>query len=86
MTVARQMSDEVTDYNIQSLVDGQLEPEEEKRIWRYIEQNALHMRRYEELVAQKKLLLMWWAAENSVEPREKELDPRLYVVQSSEKH
>lgn len=80
------MSDDVTDYDIQSLVDGQLEPEEEKCIWRYIEQNALHMRRYEELVAQKKLLLMWWAAENSVEPQDKELDPRLYVVQSSEKH
>lgn len=80
------MSDDVTDYDIQSLVDGQLEPEEEKCIWRYIEHNALHMRRYEELVAQKKLLLMWWAAENSAEPQEKELDPRLYVVQSSEKH
>ncbi len=86
MTVARQMSDDVTDYDIQALVDGQLEREEEKRIWCHIEKNSLHLRRYEELVAQKKLLLMWWAGENSVEPQDKALDPRLYVVQSGEKH
>jgi anti-sigma factor RsiW len=86
VTVARQMSDEVTDYDIQALVDGQLERDEEKRIWRHIEKNSLHLRRYEELVTQKKLLLMWWAGENSVEPQDKALDPRLYVVQSGEKH
>lgn len=86
MTVARQMSDDVTDYDIQALVDGQLESDEEKRIWRHIEKNSLHLRRYEELVAQKKLLLMWGAGENSVEPQDKALDPRLYVVQSGEKH
>lgn len=86
MAVARKMGDDVTDYDIQALVDGQLDRDEEKRVWSHIEQNSLHMRRYEELVAQKKLLLSWWAEENSVEPKENELDPRLYTVQSTEKH
>ncbi|MCC7035703.1 MAG: hypothetical protein IT560_00175 [Alphaproteobacteria bacterium] len=80
------MNDDVTDYDIQALVDGQLEGDEEKRILRHIGKNSLHMRRYEELAAQKKQLLMWWAEENSIEPKDKELDPRLYAVQSGEKH
>jgi anti-sigma factor RsiW len=80
------MSDNVTDYDIQALVDGQLDLDEEKRVFRHIENNSLHMSRYEELVAQKKLLLMWWDSENIVEPQDKEPDARLYAVQSDEKH
>lgn len=86
MPVAEKMGDTVTDYDIQALVDGQLDRDEERRVWREIEHNSLYMRRYEELVAQKKLLLSWWAAENSVEPKEDAIDPRLYAVQSSQKH
>lgn len=86
MTVARKMGDNVSDYEIQALVDGQLDREEERRVWNEIQHNSLFMRRYEELVAQKKMLLSWWAEENSVEPKDDAVDPRLYAVQSTEKH
>ncbi len=86
MRLGIKMGEEVTDYDIQALVDAQLDPAEEKRVWHAIEQNSLYIRRYEELVAQKKLLLSWWADENSIEPTEKQLDPRLFAVQSTKKH
>lgn len=86
MAVARKMADNVSDYEIQALVDGQLDRDEERRVWNEIQHNSLFMRRYEELVAQKKMLLSWWAEENSVEPKDDAVDPRLYVVQSTEKH
>jgi hypothetical protein len=54
------------DYDIQALVDSQLGWEEEKRIWQAIERNPALHRRYDEVVAQKKLLLAWWASENDI--------------------
>ncbi len=86
MQLGIKMGDEVTDYDIQALVDAQLDPAEEKRVWCAIEKNSLYIKRYEELIAQKKLLLSWWADENPTEPSEKQLDARLFVVQSTEKH
>ncbi|HYD18616.1 MAG TPA: hypothetical protein VEF76_09070 [Patescibacteria group bacterium] len=77
---------DVNDYDIQALVDAQLDWEEEKKVWQAIQANSILQRRYEELVNQKKLLLAWWASENTIEPVEKPLDHRLYAVQSSEKH
>jgi hypothetical protein len=59
--IARQ----IDDFDIQSLVDSQLDWEEEKRIWREIERSPLLMERYDELVRQKKLLLTWWAGEGN---------------------
>jgi anti-sigma factor RsiW len=53
------------DFDIQALIDSQLDWEDEKRIWKEIENNAAMQRRYHELVAQKKLLLQWWASEDT---------------------
>ncbi len=55
---------QVNDFDIQALVDSQLGWEDEKRIWKEIENNPALKRRYDELVTQKKLLLQWWAGED----------------------
>lgn len=54
------------DFDIQALVDSQLGWEEEKRIWQAIELSPELKRRYDEVVAQKKLLLTWWASEDEL--------------------
>ena len=51
----------VTDYDIQALVDGELEWEEEKRVRAYISSNWQALQRYHELVDQKNLLKKWWS-------------------------
>ena len=53
------------DFEIQALVDGQLGWDAQKRFWREIESNPALQRRYDELVAQKRLLLQWWASEGA---------------------
>jgi hypothetical protein len=53
------------DFDIQALVDSQLGWEEEKRVWQDVENDPALTRRYQELVSQKKLLLQWWAEEES---------------------
>lgn len=82
----KEMGDNVTDYDIQALVDAQLDWDQEKRVWQAIQANSMYQKRYEELIQQKKLLLAWWADENTIEPEEKPLDARLYAVQSTQKH
>jgi hypothetical protein len=57
------------DFDIQALVDSQLGWEEEKRVWSEIEANPQLRRRYDELVAQKRLLLQWWASEDDARPK-----------------
>jgi anti-sigma factor RsiW len=49
----------VTDYDIQALIDNELDHESEKRVRLYLEQNETAKRYYEDLVRQKKLLQMW---------------------------
>ena len=50
----------VTDYDIQALVDDELEYEEAKKIRDYVERNPGAKKRYLELFAQKNILKMWW--------------------------
>lgn len=52
------------DFDIQALVDSQLNWEDEKKVWKAIESNPELKRRYEDLVRQKKMLLQWWAGED----------------------
>lgn len=60
---------QVNDFDIQALVDSQLDWETEKRIWKEIESCQALQRRYDELVAQKRLLLQWWASEDTHKPK-----------------
>jgi hypothetical protein len=60
---------QINDFDIQALVDSQMGWEDEKRIWKEIEGNPALKRRYDELVAQKKLLLQWWAGEDGSRPK-----------------
>lgn len=57
------------DFDIQALVDSQLDWENEKRVWKEIESDPALQRRYNELVSQKKLLLQWWAGEDSIKTK-----------------
>jgi hypothetical protein len=63
------ISGHIDEFDIQALVDSQLGWEEEKRIWKEIQKDAALLRQYNELVRQKKMLLLWWASENEVKPR-----------------
>ena len=50
----------ITDFDIQALVDNELEWEQAKYVLAHIDQHPTAQRRYEELVRQKKLLKDWW--------------------------
>jgi hypothetical protein len=54
-----------TDLDIQALVDSQLEWEEEKHVRLWLSRDEVLHARYEELMAQKKLLLAWWESEQA---------------------
>lgn len=54
------VKESVTEYEIQALVDNQLEWENAKDVLRYIDQNPWAQAYYEQLVRQKKLLKSWW--------------------------
>lgn len=49
----------VTDFDIQALLDNELDWEEEKRVRDYIHNNPNAMRRYKQLYDQKKALQRW---------------------------
>lgn len=53
----------LTDYDIQALVDSQLDWEEEKQIRKWIDSDPALQARYRELMEQKKLLCAWWESE-----------------------
>jgi hypothetical protein len=63
------VKNQLNDFDVQSLVDSQLGWEDEKRVWKEIESSPALRRRYDELVAQKKLLLQWWASEDMIKPK-----------------
>lgn len=48
------------DYDIQALVDDELEPDEARRVKRKVEQSPELQERYDEFIRQKKLLRQWW--------------------------
>jgi len=54
------MTSQINDYDIQAYVDGELEKEDKKRIWRFIAANPSAMRRYKQLCEQKEALRNWW--------------------------
>ena len=54
----------ITDYDIQALVDNELSWEEEKRIRAHVVSNPDAHRRYKELCRQRNLLKDWWKDSN----------------------
>lgn len=50
----------ITDYDIQALVDNELDWEEEKRVREAIKYNSQFMKRYNTLKNQKTLIQNWW--------------------------
>ena len=55
--------DNINDYDIQALIDNELEWEQEKHIRAFIEHNSVAKSRYEELKEQKMLLQKWASKE-----------------------
>lgn len=53
---------DVTDWDIQALVDNELDWERRKRVQRFVEADRQARARHEELVLQKKALQRWWTA------------------------
>lgn len=49
----------VTDYDIQALIDNELDWESEKRIRTHLKHNPAAKRYYEDLMHQKRLLRLW---------------------------
>lgn len=60
----------VTEQDIEALVDSGLGWEREKQVWREIARNAALRAFYGELIAQKKLLALWWASEDDADAGE----------------
>ena len=54
------VKENVTEFDIQALVDNQLEWEKAKDVLRYIDDNPWAQTYYEQLIRQKKLLKSWW--------------------------
>ncbi|GEM_PF-3043870 len=54
----------ITDYDLQALIDNELEYEDQKHILDHIEQNPEMKKRYEELKAQKNALQRWYSSKN----------------------
>ena len=50
----------ITDYDIQALVDGELDHERSKHVYDEIQKNQAFNKRYKELLSQKKILVRWW--------------------------
>ena len=50
----------ISDFDIQALIDNELCHEEEKRVRNAIQNDAKFIQRYEELKNQKDLLQNWW--------------------------
>lgn len=51
---------DITYYDIQALIDNELEWEEEKRVREAVRYNSQFMKRYNELKNQKALMQFWW--------------------------
>lgn len=53
-------SQNITDYDLQALVDNELDWEDQKHVLDYIECTPEAKKRYEELKAQKEVLQRWY--------------------------
>jgi anti-sigma factor RsiW len=51
---------DITDYDIQALVDNELDPKDAARVRTFIERNPEALKRYKALIHQKEVLSMWW--------------------------
>ena len=65
LTYAREMVStampySVSDFDIQALVDNELDWESEKVVFEAISQDPKLQARYEQLKAQKKIVQIWW--------------------------
>lgn len=58
------MSRDIIDLEIQALIDNELDWEEEKRVRAAIEKNTCAKKRFEQLKAQKKMIIRWWYSKN----------------------
>lgn len=54
------VKENITEFEIEALVDNQLEWEEAKRVLHYINHHPWAQKYYEQLVRQKELLRGWW--------------------------
>lgn len=52
--------DKITDYDIQALVDNELDSKETNYVLHYIAKEPSALNRYKELIEQKILLNRWW--------------------------
>ena len=50
----------VTDFDIQALIDNELDYETEKTVMSYLDKDVKAKERYDTLKRQKKLLQEWW--------------------------
>ena len=57
----------ITEMDIQALVDNQLEWETAKNVLHFIDQTLWAQKYYEQLVRQKKMLNTWWADRMNVQ-------------------
>lgn len=60
----RRVVNQVTDYDIQALIDGELEGDQKQHVLAHIENDKAARQRYEELSHQKRLLQEWWVDNN----------------------
>lgn len=51
---------QITDFDIQALVDNELDPEKERIVIEHIQRDRSAKLRYQSLKAQKLLLQEWW--------------------------
>lgn len=56
----------ITDYDIQALIDNELDHERVKKIMNYISNNKKAYQRYDELFKQKQLLKSWWQSQKKL--------------------
>lgn len=54
----------ITDLDIQALIDNELDWEEEKKVREAIKYNSHFLKRYQTLIKQKQTLISWWATKN----------------------
>jgi hypothetical protein len=50
----------ITEFDVEALIDSQLDWEREKQVWRELAHNRALCAYYQEMLAQKKRLLAWW--------------------------
>lgn len=55
----------ITDYEIQALIDNELDQETEKHIRSIINKNPAYLNRYNELLKQKKIIQNWFSSKQS---------------------